>query len=86
MRKVESWYLKYLGGEIKTNRERLNVTQEDFGKAVGCSKTYLWGVETGKTEPTLGFLLDAAEFFGVDIASFFPAPAVAKKVETMNEL
>jgi DNA-binding XRE family transcriptional regulator len=35
--------------ELKATREMLNMTQEEFGKAVGLSKSSLTAMENGKT-------------------------------------
>lgn len=54
-------YLRALGQAVRTRREKLGMSQEAFGFAVGIHRTYIGGIERGERNPTVLTLLKLAE-------------------------
>lgn len=66
--------------QLKANRERLGLTQEDVAQRIFVSRQTMSSWETGKTYPDVQSLLLLSNLFGVSIDSF-----VKGDVETMKE-
>lgn len=45
------------------------MTLEEFGRAIGYSKDYIWRVETERNRPSFKFLQAVADYFGVEIVT-----------------
>ena len=54
-----------IGERVKTIRKRENLTQEQFGNRISCSKNYVYYVETGKNSPSDEFLNKISSAFSV---------------------
>lgn len=67
-----------IGGRIKLLRKNQRLNQEQFGVLVGLSRASIVNIEKGKQHPTVHFLFDVAQKFGVGIEELFP--------NTLNEL
>ena len=52
---------------IRELREEKNLSQEDVAKAIGTNQRNIGRWEKNENEPTAGFLLKLADFFGVSI-------------------
>ena len=46
-------------------RKDIGLTQEQFGKAIGCSVTYIHFVESGTNIPSFDFLNKVSSVFGI---------------------
>jgi transcriptional regulator with XRE-family HTH domain len=57
--------LNELALRIKKTREQLKLTQDDFGKKLGCCKSTIINYESGKRVPDARFLIDLAGKFGI---------------------
>lgn len=66
--------------QLKANRERLGLTQEDVAQRIFVSRQTMSSWETGKTYPDVQSLLLLSKLFGVSIDSL-----VKGDVETMKE-
>lgn len=66
--------------QLKANRERLGLTQEDVAQRIFVSRQTMSSWETGKTYPDVQSLLLLSSLFGVSIDSL-----VKGDVETMKE-
>lgn len=66
--------------QLKANRERLGLTQEDVAQRIFVSRQTMSSWETGKTYPDVQSLLLLSNLFGVSIDSL-----VKGDVETMRE-
>lgn len=51
---------------LKVERDRLDLSQEEFGRLGGVSKTSQWGYEAGKNWPTVEYL-ESLRVEGVDV-------------------
>ena len=72
---------------LKTLRDSLDMTQEEFGKSIGIAKTTYNNYETGEREPKSDFWIAVAEKYGVSIdwlMGFEPA-AVSKKAPSISD-
>lgn len=63
--------LKGHGTKIKEFRLLRKLSQEDLGKKVDVTKSFISKVENEKTEPSLEMLNKIAEALNVDIVEFF---------------
>lgn len=62
-----------IGARIKYERERLGLTQPEFGKQIGVSKQCLSGWENGRTSPDVITLSNIAKLCHVSLESFLKA-------------
>ena len=72
---------------LKTLRDSLDMTQEEFGKSIGIAKTTYNNYETGEREPKSDFWIAVAEKYGVSIdwlMGFEPA-ADRKKAPSLSD-
>ncbi len=53
------------GEKLRTLRERRNLSLKQLGDLLGISKTFLWGLETGKKIPNIAMLTKICDVFGV---------------------
>lgn len=58
---------KALGKKIRTERQQMNLTQEQLAEAAGVSTAYIGLVEHGQRSVTLEKLIDLANIFHVSI-------------------
>ena len=66
----------YIGGQVKTLRKQVGLTQADLGKKIGRTAEAISNVETGKSLPSLETLIAVAEALGVPLTDFFPSGSV----------
>ena len=72
---------------LKTLRDSLDMTQEEFGKSIGIAKTTYNNYETGEREPKSDFWIAVAEKYGVSIdwlMGFEPAVG-SKKAPSLSD-
>ena len=72
---------------LKTLRDSLDMTQEEFGKSIGIAKTTYNNYETGEREPKSDFWIAVAEKYGVSIdwlMGFEPASG-SKKAPSLSD-
>ena len=62
---------KHIGKRIKTLRTENNLSQEQFSECVGISREHISCIEHGKYMISIDKLYNIAEYFEVDIKSFF---------------
>ena len=77
-----------LGNHIRTNRRRMNLTQEQLAEKLGTSAQTVSRWENGVTYPDLEMLPIMASFFGVSVDSLLSCTEEEKKVrcdERTNE-
>ncbi|WP_307627536.1 helix-turn-helix domain-containing protein [Streptomyces turgidiscabies] len=60
--------LRAIGGRIRTERVRQNLTQERLYLAAGISRWSLQEIEAGRSNPTAKTLLRIARVLGVSLA------------------
>lgn len=60
--------LTYVGRNINQRRERLGLSLSELAKRSHTSKTYLWDVERGTKEPTVGWALSVARILGCTVS------------------
>lgn len=58
------------GSIIRVLRKQKDINQKELARLSGISNSYLSGVETGRTNPSLKTLLKIAEKLGTDISTF----------------
>lgn len=56
-----------LGQQIKYLRKMKQLTQPEFGKAIGLSQQAIVGIETGKRGTTVTKLVEIADYFDVSL-------------------
>jgi len=59
--------LKEIGKRLATLRKELNLSQIDFAKQAGLSRSYITNVETGKLNPSYDFLYKVAIKYNISI-------------------
>jgi len=57
----------HIGDRIRELRKQRGIAQADVAEAVGISRSFLAGIETGKDLPGRETLMALADHFGVDI-------------------
>ncbi|MCM3393209.1 helix-turn-helix transcriptional regulator [Cytobacillus oceanisediminis] len=56
-----------LGGNLRIQRFKKNLTQEEVAKAIGTSHSMIGRYERNKTRPRRGTLQKLADFYGVSV-------------------
>lgn len=52
-------------------RQRYRLTIQEVATEVGCTKSHLWGVEQGKSEPGVQLALRIANFYETTVEALF---------------
>ena len=63
------------GEFLRSARKNVNMTLDSASDAIGCAKSYLWGLENGKSEPSFAMAKRIAEAYSVELitlASYLP--------------
>ena len=60
-----------IGRKVKALRLEKGLSQEKFAECVNMSREHISCIERGKNLATIETLYNMAEFFGIDIKSFF---------------
>lgn len=60
-----------IGEKLAAVRKAKGITQVQAAKAVGCTQSYLSGVENGKKAYSIGFVLDLISFYQVSYQTVF---------------
>ena len=63
--------LKAVGNRIREARSRAGLTQKDLGAKAGHTQSYIYEVETGRTNVTLRTLANLADALGMEVRDFF---------------
>ena len=69
----ENKFLIALGIKIRTERERLDFSQEALGLEIGLSKNQVGRIERAEHATSILILYKLAQFFEIDIKTFFEA-------------
>jgi transcriptional regulator with XRE-family HTH domain len=56
-----------IGGRIREERKRAGLTQKVLGKEAGLTDVYIYLLEKGEENPTVGVLADIARALGVEL-------------------
>lgn len=59
--------LKRFGKNVKIERIKKDLTQEQLSEIMGVSQNYVANIECGKANMSLGKILELANYIGVDI-------------------
>ncbi len=59
--------LKKFGKNVKLERIKKDLTQEQLAEKMDVSNNYISGIETGRENMSLGKILELADFIGTDI-------------------
>lgn len=59
--------LKKFGKNVKIERIKKDLTQEQLAEIMGVSQNYVANIECGKANMSLGKILELSNFMGVDI-------------------
>ena len=63
-------FLEKLGLNIKLERVRKRLTQEDLAELVGCDRSYISLVERGKQNPSITKFIKISKALEVEIKAF----------------
>jgi len=62
---------KAVGNRIRHLRQKKGLSQEALADEAGMHRTYMWGIERGHRNPSLGHLTRIADALEVPLASLF---------------
>ena len=62
---------KLFGTVIRTHRERLGVSQEEFAGIAGVHRTYMSSIERGKVQVSIAIAQKLAEALGTPLSRIF---------------
>lgn len=62
---------KAVGNRIRDLRQKKGISQEGLADEAGMHRTYMWGIERGRRNPSLGHLTRIADALDVPLASLF---------------
>lgn len=60
--------LKKFGKNVKIERIKKDLTQEQLAEIMGVSQNYVANIECGKANMSLGKILELSKYIGVDIS------------------
>lgn len=61
---------------LSEGRKKHNMTLDKASAAIGISKSYLWSLERGESEPSLWIASKIADLYGLDLKSLAELPRV----------
>ncbi len=61
-----------LGRRLKELRESRGLSLKQVGAETGVSSSFIWMIETGRNEPTVGRLVTLADFYEVGLDDVIP--------------
>jgi transcriptional regulator with XRE-family HTH domain len=67
MATVNKQFQIFIGKKIRTEREKLGLSQEEFGKKVKVHRTYVGMIERGEKNITLSNLIKFAHSLGLKV-------------------
>lgn len=70
--------MNYFGIRLRYLRMQDDLTQSELGQALGIAKSTISMYENGKREPDFETVEKFADFFNVDMATFFPSGEMEK--------
>ena len=70
--------MNYFGVRLKYLRMQDNLTQSELGNALEIAKSTISMYESGKREPDFETIEKFADYFNVDMATFFPSGEIEK--------
>lgn len=70
--------MNYFGIRLKYLRTQDGITQAELGKALEIAKSTISMYESGKREPDFETIEKFADYFNVDMATFFPSGKIEK--------
>jgi transcriptional regulator with XRE-family HTH domain len=59
------------GTRLRSIRERKGLTQEQLADLSGLHRTYIWGIEQGRRNPSLINIVRIAEALGLKVGDLF---------------
>ena len=59
--------LKKFGKNVKLERIKKDLTQEQLAEKMDVSNNYISGIETGRENMSLGKILELADYIGTDV-------------------
>ena len=62
---------KAVGNRIRDLRQKKGISQEALADEAEMHRTYMWGIERGRRNPSLGHLTRIADALEVPLASLF---------------
>jgi transcriptional regulator with XRE-family HTH domain len=65
-------FYKQLGSNVRNNRKRLGLSQDELARAVGLTRTSLTNIENGRQHPPLHTFYDIVEQLNVDTSELLP--------------
>lgn len=73
--------MNYFGVRLKYLRMQDNLTQSELGNALEIAKSTISMYESGKREPDFETIEKFADYFNVDMATFFPSGEIEKTAD-----
>ena len=73
--------MNYFGVRLKYLRMQDNLTQSELGNALEIAKSTSSMYESGKREPDFETIEKFADYFNVDMATFFPSGEIEKTAD-----
>ena len=78
--------MNYIGARLKYLRKQDDITQLELANALGIAKSTISMYESGNREPDFETLEKLADYFNVNMATFFPSGELPKAVSYDPEL
>lgn len=64
----------FQGDVLKSARQAYGISLDALAEKVGCSKSYIWELEQGKSEPGIGVAIMLANALGCSVYHFVGQP------------
>lgn len=70
--------MNYFGMRLKCLRKQDELTQAELGRTLNIAKSTISMYESGRREPDFETIEKFADYFNVDMATFFPSGSIEK--------
>lgn len=74
--------MTYIGTKLRYLRKQDNVTQQQLADAIGVAKSTISMYENGQREPDFETLESLADYFNVEMRTFFPGNSIPSQSES----
>lgn len=78
--------MNYIGARLKYLRKQDDITQQQLATAIGISKSTISMYENGNREPDFETLEKFADYFNVNMSTFFPSGEIPDYINQDPEL
>lgn len=77
-------FRRKIGNRITSLRIEKDINESELSRAIGRNKTYIQGIASGKSYPSMKSFMDICRYFDITPKEFFSEEAVPDKLVSKN--